>query len=133
VLFHIQPLEAEPLLTWRLLLFLLPPFLFLLFLRRRLRFRLLALSRRRRLSRYRRRSVLLLALRRRRRLRPRSRLVPVWLGLARYRTSGFGTAIRLWRRRAVIARRWLSRTIRRRAVVRLWRCRLIRLGKGWTI
>ena len=43
---HVNLLKAEPLLTWRLLLFLL-----LLFLRRRLRFRLLALSRRRRLSR----------------------------------------------------------------------------------
>jgi hypothetical protein len=163
--FQIQPLEAEPLLAWRLLLFLLPPFLFVLFLRRRLCFRLLPLSWRRRLSRYWRRSALLLALRRQRRLRPRSRLVPVWLGLAGYRTSGFGTVIRLWRRPAVIARRWLSRmirlgtsrvrlivrlvirwrygrAIRRRAAVRLirvgtivrpWRCRLIRLGRGWTI
>lgn len=151
--------------VWRLLLFRLPPFLLLLFLRRRFHFRLLALSRRRRLSRYRRRSALLLALGPRKRLRSRSGLVPVWLGLTAYWTSGFGTVIRGWHRRAVIARRWLSRTIRlgtshvgtivrlirlvirwrcgrttrRRAfvrlirigtIVRLWRCRLIRLGGG---
>ena len=67
--FQIQPLEAEPLLAWRLLLFLLPPFLFMLFLRGRLCLRLLALSRRRQLGRYRGRSALLLALRRQRRLR----------------------------------------------------------------
>src|SRR5580700_1940902 len=151
--------------VWRLILFLLPALLFLLFLRRRLCFRLLELGRSRWLRRYRRRSALLLALRRRWRLRPQSTLVPVWLGLATYRTSGFGTVVRLWRGGAVIARRWLSQTvrlrtsrvtltvrlvirwlcgwtIRRRAVVRLirdgtivrlWRRRLIRLGRGWTI
>ena len=123
-LFHIQPLETEPLVTsspdallfllllFLLPLFLLPPFLFLLlFLRGRLRFRLLELRRRRRLSRDRRRSALLLAFGRRRRLRARSGLVPAWLGLAGCRTSGFRTVIRL-RRRAVIARRWLSWVIR---------------------
>src|SRR6202790_4797758 len=103
-------LESEPLITWRLLLFALLPFLFLLLLRGRLR----ALRRRRRPSRCggrrcrssrcgRRRTLLLLALLRRRRLRPWSRswLVPV----------GLGTIVRLRRRRRAIACRWL-RTIR---------------------
>ena len=112
-------LESEPLITWRLLLFALLPFLFLLLLRGRLR----ALRRRRRPSRCgwrrcrssrcgRRRTLLLLALLRRRRLRPWSRswLVPV----------GLGTIVRLRRRRRAIARRWL-RTTR----LGTWRLRLV--------
>jgi hypothetical protein len=96
------PLTNSPLRARRLFLFLLVLFPLFLF-----GFRLLAL-RRRRGPGFRWRRALLLALARRRCLRPRSGLVPVRLGLTGYRTSGFGTVIRLCRRRAVIAHRWLS-------------------------
>ena len=83
------PLINSPLRARRL--FLLPLVLFLLLL-----FGLgLRALRRRRGPGLRWRRALLLALARRSCLRPRSRLVPVWLGLPGCRTSGFGTVIRL--------------------------------------
>src|SRR5208282_640779 len=116
-------LEVEPLLARRLLLFPLLPFLFLLFLLRRLRLRLLLLRRRRRFLRCRRRRALLRTLDRWR-LRMLNRLIPV--RLSRSRTVCFRPIARFCWLRTII---WL---IHCWTIVRLCRRRRVRRW-GWTI
>src|ERR1019366_4223840 len=106
---HHSTMQDEPLLSWRLLLFLLAPILFLLFFRGRLRSWLL--PRRWRRSGLRRRRWLLWADAWRWGHCPWSGLVSVWIGPVRFRMTGFRRTIRL---RAVRLRRI-------RPVVR-WRC-----------
>src|SRR5208282_3441087 len=155
---HVRRFGSEPLVTRRLLLLPLLSFLFLFFLLRRLRLCLLLLRRRRRFRRCRRRRALLRTFGRRRSLRMRSRLVPVRRGLIIFRTSRFGTIVRLGRRRTIHLRLVGLRTVRLRCrrticfrsiarlccfrstiwlihcrtIVRLCRRGLIRLW-GWTI
>jgi hypothetical protein len=147
---HHSTMQDEPLLTWRLLLFLLTPILFLLFFRGRLRSWLL--TRRWRRSGLRRRRWLMWAIAWRWGHCPWNGLASVWIGPVRFRTTGFRRATRLravclrlirpvirWRRhwtihfRAVIwlRRRRLSRLCRRRTICPRTVVRLIPVGVGW--
>src|ERR1039457_10828 len=126
---HHSTMQDEPLLTWRLLLFLLAPILFLLFFRGRLRSWLL--PRRWRRSGLRRRRWLLWADAWRWGHWPWSGLVSVWIGPVRFRMTGFRRTIRLRAVRLRLIRpvvRWrCHRTIYFRAIVWLRRRRLSRL------